>query len=88
MCNGKDDCKQRAQTEYKKRHDKVAQLIHWNLCKKYELDHARNWYAHTAEKLMENEKVKVLWDFTIQTDDLIQARRPAIIVMDKGMDHT
>ena len=96
MCNGREEtifhilseCEKMAQTEYKKRHDKVAQLVHWNLCKKYGLDHAKNWYAHTAEKVTENEKVKVLWDFAIQTDHVIQARRPDIIVMDKEMDHT
>jgi len=96
MCNERDEttfhilseCSRIAQTEYKKRHDKLAQLVHWNLCKRYGLQHERNWYDHTAEKVLENEKVKILWDFSIETDYVIQARRPDIVVKDKEMNHT
>ena len=49
--------------------------------------HAKNWYEHNAEKVTENEKAKILWDFKIQTDHLIQARRPDIVVKDKELDH-
>jgi Uma2 family endonuclease len=31
----------------------------------------------------ENDKVKLLWDFDIQTDRVIQARRPDIVVVEK-----
>ena len=96
MCNEREEtifhilseCQKLAQTEYKKRHDKVAQLVHWNLCKRYGIDHDRNWYNHTAEKVLENDKAKILWDFSIQTDHVIQARRPDIVVKDKELDHT
>ena len=37
---------------------------------------------------MENRKAKVLWDFTIQTHQIIQTRRPNTIVKDKYMAHT
>ena len=30
-----------------------------------------------------NEKIKVLWDINIQCDNLIEARRPDLIVIDK-----
>ena len=32
---------------------------------------------------IENDKCKILWDFTVQTDHIIQARRPDMIVIDK-----
>ena len=32
---------------------------------------------------MENEKCKILWDFTIQTDRMIGARRPDITIVNK-----
>ena len=32
---------------------------------------------------MENDKCKILWDFTIQTDHIIQARRPDIVLVNK-----
>ncbi|XP_069971364.1 uncharacterized protein [Penaeus vannamei] len=63
-------CSKIAQTEYKRRHDKLAQLVHWNLCKRCRLQHERNWYDHTAEKGLENENVKIF--------------QPDIIVKDKG----
>ena len=38
--------------------------------------------------MLENDKAKILWDFSIQTDHVIQARRPDIVVKDKELDHT
>ena len=32
---------------------------------------------------MENEEIKVLWDINIQCDNLIEARQPELIVIDK-----
>ena len=32
---------------------------------------------------MENDSGKMLWDFTIQTDDVIEARRPDMVIIDK-----
>ena len=36
-----------------------------------------------AEAVIENEDVKLLWDFSIQTDKEIHARRPGIILVKK-----
>ena len=33
--------------------------------------------------MIENDRCKILWDFTVQTDHIIQARRPDMIVIDK-----
>ena len=32
---------------------------------------------------MENDSWKILWDFTIQTDHVIEARRPNMVIIDK-----
>ena len=32
---------------------------------------------------MENDSWKILWDFTIQTDHVIEARRPDIVIIDQ-----
>ena len=32
---------------------------------------------------MENDNIKILWDFNIHTDRVIEARRPDIVVVDK-----
>ena len=41
------------------------------------------WYEHVPEAVIENEKVKILWDFNIQTDHQIEARRPDLVVVHK-----
>ena len=41
------------------------------------------WYEHKPEVLMENNKCKILWDFTVQTDHEIYGRRPDIILVQK-----
>ena len=72
-----------AQSEYKGRHDRIAAAVHWGLAKKYGLPHAEKWYDHNAEAVNENEDVKLLWDFSIQTDKVIHARRPDIVIVKK-----
>ena len=41
------------------------------------------WYEHEPESVLENEDYKILWDFSIQTDHVIKAQRPDLIVVDK-----
>ena len=72
-----------AQTQYKQRHDKVGKKIHWLLSKKYNLECTDKWYQHSPEPVAENEEVKILWDFMIQTDRVIEHRRPDIVVVEK-----
>ena len=36
---------------------------------------------HNPESVLENETYKLLWDFEIQTDLLISARRPDLIII-------
>ena len=40
------ECTKLAQTEYKKRHDNVARMIHWELCGVNGMDIADKWYEH------------------------------------------
>ena len=76
-------CPKLAQTEYKCRHDKVAAALHWSLCKKYGFSHGNKWYEHWAEKVLENDKVKLLWDFHVQSDHIIEHCRPDLLLVDK-----
>ena len=76
-------CGKLAQTEYKGRHDNVARYIHWQLCGKCGLERANNWYEQKPERVVESENSKILWDFTIQCDRKIEARRPDIVFIDK-----
>ena len=37
--------------------------------------------------MLENQKANILWAISIQTDHVIQARRPDIVMKDKELDH-
>lgn len=77
------ECKTLAQKQYKRRHDNVARMIHYELCKKYDLEHQDKWYKHQPEAITENENTKLLWDFMIQCDNIIQHRKPDIVLVEK-----
>ena len=55
----------------------------WQLCGKTELERAEQWYKHTLEQVVENTGFKVRWDFDIQCDRTVEARRPDIVFVDK-----
>ena len=65
------------------RHDWVGKVIHWEMCKKFKFDHTNKWYMHNPAPVLENAMHKLLWDFNIQTDYLILARRPGLIIINK-----
>ena len=76
-------CTPLAQKEYKRRHDNVGRLVHWELCGKYGLDRGERWYQHEPEGIIENANAKILWDFMIQCDHEVEHRKPDIVVIEK-----
>ena len=76
-------CPKLSQTEYKCRHDKVAAALHWSLCKECGFPRSKRWYEHRAEKVLENGQVKILWDFHVQSDHVIEHCRPDLLLVDK-----
>jgi len=76
-------CSKLSQNEYKRRHDNVAAAIHWCMCRKYLIPCNDRWYEHRAEKVAQNDEVKILWDMQVQTDHEIEARRPDIVLIKK-----
>ena len=68
------ECSRIAGTEYKKRHDGVARLVHWSLSTRFGFATCEKWYDHMTETVLENEKAKILWDMCIQTDNSKKAR--------------
>ena len=91
LCNDSDktinhiisECSKLAQKEYKARHDLVSKVIHREMCKKFKFDYTNKWYMHNPASVLENDTHKLLWDFNIQTDHLILARRPDLIIINK-----
>ena len=87
VCHIVSECKKLAQKEYKRRHDNVARLVHWHLCKKYNFELTDKWYEHSPKAVMEDNVIKLLWDVSIQCDHVIEARRPDIVIINK-LDRT
>ena len=53
--------------------------------KEYKTRHDK-WYMHNQESVLENETHKLLWDFEIQTDHLISARLPDLVIVKKNWE--
>ena len=91
LCGDRDEmithiiskCSKLAQNEYKTRHEWVGKGIHLELCKKFKFEPMNKWYMHNSESVLENKIHKLLWDFEIQTDYLISARWPDLIIIKK-----
>ena len=47
------------------------------------MERVSSWYEQKPEEVVESENFKVLWDFTVQCDRKIEARRPYIVFIDK-----
>ena len=41
------------------------------------------WFEHVPETVLENHDYNLLWDYNIQTDHKISARRPDLVVINK-----
>ena len=73
MCKTRDEtvthiiseCSKLAKTDYKALHDRVASAVHMSIMETHGLPHTKSWHDHRADKVVENEDVKVLWDFNI-----------------------
>lgn len=84
MCGGRRqtlqhmicECKNLAQRGYKTGHDTVAKLDHWKLCKKHNLERWETWYEHCSKAFVEEKYVKLIWDITLQSDNVMEARTP------------
>ena len=77
-------CSKLAQKENKRRHDDLGKIVHWKLARKCNFEAGDKWYEHEPESILEIEGYKILWDFSIQTDHVIEARRPDLVVVDKN----
>ena len=91
LCSNRDEtinhiiseCSKLAQKEYKASYDRVGKMIQWDMCMNFKFDHTNKWCMHNPAPVLENDTHKLLWDFNIQTENLILARRPDLIIINK-----
>ena len=76
-------CSKLAQKDYKRRHDNLGKIVHWKLARKCNVEAGDKWYELEPENVLENEDYKIFCDFSVQTDHVIEARRPDLVVVDK-----
>ena len=67
-------------TEYFQSYDSVTTFIRWILCKNVNLPDTKKWYEQTPQPVTESAEVTILWDFTINTDRKIKAKRIDITI--------
>ena len=53
------------------------------MCEKHNLERKEKWYEHCPKGVVEDDDVKLIWDINIQCDDVTEARRPDLILVDK-----
>ena len=82
-------CEQLAPTEYVKRHDGLAKIIHQKLAEAAELiDDKSPYYKYTPANVLENENFKLYWNRSTLTDRTIAFNRPDITFMNKKTKNT
>ena len=82
-------CEQLAPTQYVKRHDGLARIIHQKLAETAELiDDRSPYYNYTPANVLENENFKLHWNRSILTDKTIPFNRPDKTFMNKKTKNT
>ena len=61
----------------------VGQADPWGNVREFKFDHTNKWYMHKTAPVLENDTYKLLSDFDIQTDHLIPARGPDLMIIKK-----
>jgi len=65
-------CEQLSPTEYVKRHDGLARIIHQKLAEAAELIESKSpYYKYIPANLLKNENFKLYWNRSILTDKTI-----------------
>jgi hypothetical protein len=82
-------CKQLAPTEYVKRHDGVAKVIHQELAEAAELIASKSpYYKYKPANVLENDNFKLYWNRSIITDKRVPSNRPDTTLMNKTTKNT
>lgn len=77
-------CPTLTQSDYLKRHNNVAKIIHLELLKYYKVTpHLPYYYSYTPEPVIENENIKIYFDRTIRSGHTREHNRPDLTIVDK-----
>ena len=76
-------CNKFAQRKCKRTHDNLCKIVHWKLVRQCNFEVKGKWYEEGPESILENEVYKVLWDFNIQADHVIESLRVDLVDVSK-----
>ena len=76
-------CSALAPTDYTDRHNQVASIIHWDVCRHFGVPVESRWYRHHPDRLVEMDDITMMWDTTIPTARKIKANRPDICLRNR-----
>ena len=78
-------CDNLARKQYMIRHDNVGRRVHWELCKKYDVECCERWYEHEPESVVasRNGRVEIYWDKTIWVSKALEHNKPDVVVVDR-----
>ena len=81
-------CSVLAPTNYLSCHNLVTRVLHWHLCKLFDIPlRAKSWLCHQPLPVSENNKLKILLDFSMITDTTVACNRPDIVLFLKQEQH-
>ena len=69
-------CSALAPMDYTNRHDQVASIIHWDICRQFGVPVESRWYRHHLDRLVETDDITMMWDTAIPPVKKIGANRP------------
>ena len=84
-------CEMLAQSEYRRRHDKMGLRIYWELCKKYGMPTKERWYEEVPDPVRKSadKKFEIWWDQKVVTPATLEHSRPDVVVIDhESRKHT
>ena len=74
-------CEALAPNKYLYWHNMVAKVVHWHLCKTFHVQlKVTSWRDHQPLPVVENDEIKLLWDFGMVTDHMVCHNHPDITV--------
>jgi hypothetical protein len=82
-------CEQLTPTDYLKRHDGLAKIIHQKLAEVAEfIEEKIPYYKYTPANVLENDNFKLYWNRSILTDRTIPFNRPDMTFINKKRKNT
>ena len=78
-------CSKLAQTEYRRRHDKMGLRVYWEVCGVYGLKRSEQWHLEVPDGVRKSDDgmVEIWWDQTVSTPNKYDANRPDMMIVDR-----